>query len=44
MPDNVGYIYCESCKRYYIDVFYIPHKKICKYLWDIPIKKFVLEY
>ena len=38
MANNIGYIYCEFCNRYYIDVFYNPHLKICKYLCDISVK------
>ena len=33
MDENIGYKYCDICKRYYIDVFYEPHIKICRYVW-----------
>ena len=25
-------IFCEYCKRYYLDIFYQPHKKMHKYM------------
>lgn len=40
MPNNIGYIYCELCKRYYIDVFYFHHQKCCKYLCNSFEKKY----
>lgn len=38
MDENIGYRYCDICKRYYIDVFYEPHIKICRYVWRKPDK------
>lgn len=40
MDKNIGYVYCNICKRYFIDVFYEPHKKVHGYMMLNPVSVF----
>jgi len=40
MPDNIHYIYCDYCKRYYIDIFFEYHRNIHKYMRYNTLEKY----